>query len=396
MGGKSLAMPTGVDIAKGSIRIRFMWDGKRRCETLPYPVTPKGLQAAAHLRAQVIQLAKLGVLTDEKYAELFPSTSYNPSPHCPTFGEYAQEWLNGRDIVEGTRRNYLFTLNIDWMPWFAQTRLNEITSPAIRKVVNATDWKSANTKRTAIIRLGTVLKAAMHDALIPRNPVDSIELPRRSRKTVDPFTPAEADAIIDWLYANLKWQSRIYGAYFQFAFYTGMRPSEIAALQWDEVDFSTQSAHVCRIVAGGKIEDRTKTGHPRIVLLNSRALAALAEAKKIAGNRATRDLAHPNSPFVFPPAKIAAFITQSSTTDRYFKLALAKLGLRDRPQYNTRHTYATMCLMSGMNPAFIAQQLGHSVQMLLSTYARWLNSTTDWQELNKLENSQIGTKLVQA
>ena len=52
--------------------------------------------------------------------------------------------------------------------------------------------------------------------------------------------------------------------------------------------------------------------------------------------------------------------------------------------------------MAGMNPAFIAQQLGHSVQMLLSTYARWLNSTTDWQELNKLENSQIGTKLVQA
>lgn len=59
--------------------------------------------------------------------------------------------------------------------------------------------------------------------------------------------------------------------------------------------------------------------------------------------------------------------------------------------------------MSGMNPAFIAQQLGHSVQMLLSTYARWINSSTDWHELDKLEtgpgkpaeNGQIGTKLVQ-
>lgn len=37
--------------------------------------------------------------------------------------------------------------------------------------------------------------------------------------------------------------------------------------------------------------------------------------------------------------------------------------------------------MSGLNPAFIAQQLGHSVQMLLSTYARWINSSNDWQEL---------------
>jgi integrase len=55
-----------------------------------------------------------------------------------------------------------------------------------------------------------------------------------------------------------------------------------------------------------------------------------------------------------------------------------------------------MCFMAGMNPAFIATQLGHSVQMLLSTYARRINSSTDWDELGKLENSSIGTKLVQA
>ncbi|OZY30343.1 integrase [Pseudomonas lundensis] len=50
--------------------------------------------------------------------------------------------------------------------------------------------------------------------------------------------------------------------------------------------------------------------------------------------------------------------------------------------------------MAGMNPAFIANQLGHSVQMLLSTYAQWLNSSTHWSELGKLENSMIGTKWV--
>ncbi|MDR6960514.1 hypothetical protein J2W43_004519 [Pseudomonas brassicacearum] len=48
-----------------------------------------------------------------------------------------------------------------------------------------------------------------------------------------------------------------------------------------------------------------------------------------------------------------------------------------------------------MNPAFIAIQLGHSVQMLPSTYARWINSSTDWGGLGKLENGLIGTKLVQ-
>jgi integrase len=67
------------------------------------------------------------------------------------------------------------------------------------------------------------------------------------------------------------------------------------------------------------------------------------------------------------------------------------LAMPYRPPYNCRHTYATICSMSNMNPAFIAQQLGHSVQMLLTTYARWLNSSSDWAELEKL---QIGIKSV--
>jgi integrase len=50
--------------------------------------------------------------------------------------------------------------------------------------------------------------------------------------------------------------------------------------------------------------------------------------------------------------------------------------------------------MSGMNPAFIAGQLGQSVQVLLSTYTKWLNSANDWAELAELEKNVIGTELV--
>ncbi|SEI63641.1 integrase [Azotobacter beijerinckii] len=399
MARKSLDLPTGVELVGQSIRIRFMRNGKRCCETLSYPQTPQGIQAASGLRAQVIQLAKLGMLSDEKYIELFPRTSYAQDGLSPLFGEYAQTWLNSRDIVIGTRKNYLWALNIYWMPHLATTPLDQITSMKLRRIITDTEWKSPSAKRNALLRLGSVLKSAVRDELIPRNPVDSIELPRRNKKAVDPFTREEADQVITWLYENLKWQSMVYACYFEFAFYTGMRPSEIMALRWDEVDVTQQSAHVCRVVASGTVHERTKTGQSRIVLLNNRALHALEQARGIATSRAQRNLAFPESRYVFPPAKIAEHITESSTTDRYFKSALRKLGLRDRPQYNARHTYATMCLMAGMNPAFIATQLGHSVQMLLSTYARWINSSTDWHELDKLdkapEKSQIGTKVVQ-
>ena len=99
------------------------------------------------------------------------------------------------------------------------------------------------------------------------------------------------------------------------------------------------------------------------------------------------------TPYVFPPSKNNEYVKQTSDLHHQWRPVLRALGVRYRPPYNCRHTYATICLMSGLNPAFIAQQLGHSVQMLLSTYARWLNSSSDWSELEKLK---IGIKSVSA
>lgn len=99
------------------------------------------------------------------------------------------------------------------------------------------------------------------------------------------------------------------------------------------------------------------------------------------------------SPFVFPPGKNAEHVKLTSGLHHQWRPVPKDGGSDTAPPYNCRHSYATICSMSGLNPAFIAQQLGHSVQMLLSTYARWINSSNDWQELEKL---QIGPKWVRS
>lgn len=338
-----------------------------------------------------MQLAKLGMLSPEKYVELFPSSIYAPANLAPLFGEYTQAWLNSREIVAGTRQNYRSVLNMYWMPHLATVPIDQITPTLLRKIIADTQWSSQGVKRSAMQRLRTVLNAATAEGLLPKNPVGNLDLPKVARVEIDPFTMAEAEQIIAHLYATLWEFSRAYACYFEFAFFTGMRPSEIMALRWDEVDIQKRVAYVCRVVAQGKIEERTKTNKPRFVLLNDRALHALSEARKVADARRKRKMAFPDSPYVFPPSKGFEFIQQSSVTDKHFKLALRELGLRDRPQYNCRHTYASMCLMAGMNPAFIARQLGHSVQILFTRYARWMDSDSDWKEIEKL---QIGTSLV--
>lgn len=315
-------------------------------------------------------------MTDDLYAELFPNSSYVLDRKTPTFGEFAQIWLNSREIVDGTRENYKSIFNRFWMPAFATKRIDCITSADIRKVVSAVEWDSPGVRRNATDKLSSVMNTAMMDGHTARNPCLSIPRTKLAKRAVDPFEREEAEKIIADLYEFLSGTARLYAAYFEFSFFTGMRPGEIRALKWSEIDEKKKRAHVCRVIVKGELFERIKTKAVRDVLLNERALHALSVVKELSTD---------GSEFVFVPISGGGkWIRSDRTTKKYFLASLERLSIRRRRQYDCRHTYATMCLMAGITPAFIANQLGHSVQMLLSTYAKWLNSASDWTEMEKL------------
>lgn len=389
MAREPMGLPVGVELIGKSIRIRFTWNKKRCCETLPFPQTAKGIAAAEGLRSQVKQLDRLGALTTEKYIELFPSTRSGAVTQMPIFFDYAQEWLNSLQIVESTRKNYRSTMQNYWVPHLAHLPIDAISPVLMRKIVNGIEWTSPVRRKNAVRLVTSLFNQAISDELIQRNPARSIPATRVVKRELDPFSRAEADAVIAKLYEVTSGLQTIYACFFEFSFYTGMRPGEAMALRWSEVDTRNRTARVCRIRLYGKIQERTKTKTSREVLLNDQALQALEKARPLTAAR---------SDYVFAPEgsgdKSELYVRSETGPKRYWLLALRKLGMRHRRMYDTRHTYATMCLMAGMNPAFIASQLGHSVQILLSTYARWISSPNDWSELEKLDMLQNGTKLV--
>jgi integrase len=391
MAREPMELPAGVEFVGTAIRIRFSWNKKRCCETLPFPQTAKGIAAASGLRSQVKQLDKLGALTPGKYAELFPNSRSGTTHKLPIFFDYAQDWLDSLQIVDGTRKNYRGTMQNYWVPYLAELTLDQITPVLMRKIVNAIEWTSPSRRKGAIGLVTTLFNQAVSDELIARNPARSIPITRVTKREIDPFTRDEADAMIAKLYEVTSGLQTIYACFFEFSFYTGMRPGEAMALRWSEIDTVKRSAVVRRIRIYGKIAERTKTKTAREILLNDRALHALEKARPLTAAR---------SDYVFAPEgsgeKSELYVRSETGPKRYWLIALRKLGFRHRRMYDTRHTYATMCLMSGMNPAFIASQLGHSVQVLLSTYAKWISSPNDRAELEKLEMLKIGTNLVLA
>jgi integrase len=161
--------------------------------------------------------------------------------------------------------------------------------------------------------------------------------------------------------------------------FTGLRTSESFGLRWRNVDLPSKQILVTQAIVRGVEKDNTKTNTARHVALNSRALAALQRQRKhtqVVGAHVFLD-----------PRYGTAWLEERAFRRSFWEPTLKRLAIRYRPPYNTRHSYATMMLMAGMRPAFCARQLGHSVEMFLRTYSKWLDGDQNALEMNRLETA---------
>lgn len=69
------------------------------------------------------------------------------------------------------------------------------------------------------------------------------------------------------------------------------------------VDEEKRTVHVRRTIALGEVEERTKAGRDRFVLLNERALRALQYAREYADRRKQGKGLVANTPYAFPRRK---------------------------------------------------------------------------------------------
>ena len=59
--------------------------------------------------------------------------------------------------------------------------------------------------------------------------------------------------------------------------------------------------------------------------------------------------------------------------------------MRHCEQYQTRHTFATLAITAGANPAWVARRMGHANgQMLFGVYAKWIERADRGRERAKL------------
>lgn len=374
-------LPQGVRLRSGSIQIHFGRNGARYQVTLPHPVTAAGISAAVRIRRDLITKAEWGVLTEADLANARGEWINDNSVVVEDgvlFQSIAQKYLKHCEANNDSKKDYLSALNKHWMPSLALRPIDKITSDMIRDVIADIEFKTDKTFNNCLVPLRGVFDKAIELKIITpaENPMAMIKNKKVQSGLPDPFTRDEMNALLNWLDENLEGSARFYYWYFEVAFWTGCRPSELLALRWNDIDWFNNSIVINKSRVRGVEKQVTKTHNVREVYLNDRSKRAFEtlSAMKLSATHV----------MICPETKLP-FYSEKPARVRLVE-AMKECRVRHRPAYNARHTYATMLLMADVNPVFVANQLGHSLQMLIKRYGRWIHG-----DQNKIEISKLNT-----
>lgn len=361
--------PRGVEIHRGKLRVHFRYAGKLRREPLGLPATRANIQHAGRLANEIREKIRHGIFD---YAEYFPDRA--PSAH--TVRHYTATYLQMQShLADSTVRGYRQTLRTVLDDRLGDMPISHVTASMLGQTLEEHGWQSAKARNNALTPIRGVFDLALQDRVIRDNPAALLKSAKVQSPEPDPLTIEEADAVLAWMAEHKAPQTH---NYFEFALFSGLRTSELLALAWTDIDRRAGVLRVQRARVLGNMKT-TKTARSRDVELSSRALRALERQ---------RQHTHLKTDTVFLDPITDRPYVNDKPPRLHWNAALKALGIRHRTAYQTRHTYATLALMAGANPMWVARQLGHStMQITLTRYSRWLDRADHRREVNKLDQA---------
>lgn len=383
---------SGLEVRDDAIRLSFYYEGTRFRRTLyvgdkPMRATQANLKHAARVADEIKAKIKAGEFV---MAEYFPDDGEGGPT---TVARGLDTWLAAQRVETSTKAGYTAAVNFWKQASYHDTDLQLAMGPVPARQLKLSHILTALARRPelsgkTVNNYTSVLRGALQllvsDKILSTNPVDEVPSAKWQKEPPDPFTAEERDKII--ARADAKHAGQVANMV-RFWMWTGLRTSELIGLRWANVDLAggTVLIREAKVKAERKA---TKTNVARTVHLNSHAKTALAAQKALtflAGEEVFQD-----------PRTAAAWATEASFRKVFWVPMLKALGLRYRRPYQCRHTYATEMLMTGMNAAFCAKQLGHDVKVFLGTYSKWIDGDATDREMALLEQAiarRSGTNL---
>ncbi|MCA9542047.1 MAG: site-specific integrase [Myxococcales bacterium] len=294
------------------------------------------------------------------------------APQRPSLTECAERWLEAkaRRLRVSTANLYADALARRILPHLGDLYVDAVNRADIERWVTwaeqATMDDGAVYSRDTVNGWWRVLcqflrdvcaEHGVPDPIVRVRPPRSRTAHRRERRTL---SGDELTALLDNIAAD--WPDR-YAEVYVMA-YTGMRPGELFALQWDDIDEDRGRIHIRRAHRHGVV-DATKTGDPREVALTPRMIELLRSQRRALIASQHRGL---EQGLVFP-SRVG---TLRGPESLHKPLAAASqaigLDLRVGPQV-LRRTFNTLMLQAGVDRIVLRSQMGHCSEEMTERYA---------------------------
>lgn len=343
----------GIHESRGKIRLDIRNGGQRLKPVLDLDWTERNRRAALRLMEEIRTKIRHGVFDPAAYFPDYAGLSRVgvSRPSAPTFENVAASYLlTLTDKAHSTRVSYERALKGYWYPAIGTRPIGAIRASDVHAVLAPLAPKNRN---NVLIPCRQTFAFAVADRMLDWNPIETVKNVPVQKEPPDPFSLDEANAIIADLRAHA---GEVVADYFEFAFFAGPRASEQIALEWRDSDRKRGLLRVSRARVWGKDKRTTKTNRSRDLELLERAADALRRQRgrtELAGGA------------IFHNPTTGDPWADEQVQRRYFEAAVKRLGLRHRPPKQTRHTFATMCLIgggqSGMGRASARERISEDV-----------------------------------
>jgi integrase len=232
------------------------------------------------------------------------------------------------------------------LPWFAEKKLEEISSRDIRQFLDSLSHISRTANLCFSLLRVAFGKAKEWEYLSPNsNPCKGVRKYKENRKQRF-LTDLELAKLEQSLTQQEKEQKASYCTVnaIRMLLYTGCREGEILNLKWENIHIKDHFAYV----------DDTKTGEDARPL-NQKALNVLTSMKPKEGN-----------PYIFygkVPGKPLAEIKTA------WKTILKRAGIKNFRLHDLRHSFASFALKKGVDLYTVSKLLGHKNIATTTRYA---------------------------
>ena len=368
-------------------RVRVERGLYRRGKTYSACATQPGQREAVWKSLGVVNLAVARRLRDEFVSEIKAGRIVRCKA---TFGKVAGEWLQGQErlaelgeLRRRTYEGYESNLRLHVLPALGRRLIQSIQADDLVAWTQGqiATGASANSVRNRYMPLRLVLGHAARYGYVPLNVADLLtrrERPKAGERRIHYLNGEDIEALIH--HATERYRPGI-----AMSVFLGTRLSELLGIRWRDIDFSEGVVHIT-----GQVDSRgqrlpyakTEAGHREIVLMDG--LAQELRRLKL------RSAFSSNEEYVIS-SEVGTPMSARNIAQRGLGPACLAANLSGVTFHVLRHTYASILIAQGNDPAYVAAQMGHArPSMTLDTYTFLFNRARHAQEHRQKLDEQFG------